>query len=174
MADDNTVQRYNKDDRAMAKSQHSKSMKFVDYKCIHRVTDSVYICLPLNTKKDYIEGGVVYKKRKYPEDYNFTTYKIINTGSRWSCDCQGFVTKSKRANTIPTCSHVVALEIFLKRDPEVIVLNYLREKKVLVTKSTIKNNVPLKSSVVNRVLRDLRKRKIVVMVYNKKYWGLHE
>jgi hypothetical protein len=174
MVEDTTVQRYDKDKRGVAKTQDSKALKFVDFKCIHQVTDNVYICLPLNTKKDYIEGGVVYKKRKYPEDYNFTTYKIIRINDRWECDCQGFTSKQKRKDIIPSCSHILALEYYFKRDATTMVLKFLRQKKVFVTKTTIANNTGLSSSKVNQVLRALRRKKIVSMVYNKKYWGLRE
>lgn len=110
------VQYWCKHTKTLKKSQISKSKKFIKYNCLHYIgydsefnSSSTFVCLPLNTAEKVEVNGKILLKIPYPQDYNFSVYKMYkDENGDFCCNCQGFQTKLKRGET-PTCSHTGAL-----------------------------------------------------------------
>ena len=168
--DEVVVQGFDHKTWSLKKTQLEKSLKFLEYGCIRLMGDGEYLMLPLNKADSFEDGSVYQRKKPYPINYNSTGYNLFLVGGFWTCNCQGYVTKKKKGE-IPFCSHVQALRIFLHQDKESKLVEYLRRKQVFVRKETIMRELDMKRDMVSKLLTSLKKRKVVVL-YKKKYWGL--
>lgn len=76
-------------------TQRHKAETFLELDLIQYASEGKFLCLPI-------------------EGYNTRTYVMKREESRWVCNCQGFVMKSKALESglspnIPFCSHLLAL-----------------------------------------------------------------
>lgn len=126
------VQYWSRHTKELKNSQVRKALTFLKYDCIRylgepfeqleefrrlkeRYPDAkhIFVCLPLNTKPYHDFLGIRLPKEPYIQDYNFSEYIIYkNKEGTFECNCQGFQSKKKRGELIPSganCSHVLAL-----------------------------------------------------------------
>ena len=127
------IQRYSKELQELLATSNTKIQKFLDHECLKdlgydmREDCHFYLCLPLDKKEKviYIKRDLsgetqrfLLEKKPCSSNYNSSTYEIRLDKSQWSCNCQGWITKSRRGEMPPHgigCSHIKAVLIAMKQ-----------------------------------------------------------
>lgn len=125
------VIRYSAEQRKLYGSLYLKALKFVNFKCIHYISDKhlykgegkAYIILPLNLNEVHNYKEHIFAKIPFNTNYNFTAYIVTVTYNKDSkmnflhCNCQGWKDKDNKGEFEPEgvmCSHSLALKLYWK------------------------------------------------------------
>lgn len=84
---------YDHETRTLQGSQYDKARKLLALDLIKRTTESSFLIFPI-------------------PGYNKRTYTVEHSGASWKCNCQWNATKGR------TCSHIIAANLFIKKERE--------------------------------------------------------
>jgi len=111
------VQYWCRHTKELKNTQVNKALQFVRFNCLHYIGNNRFVCLPLNTEKEWSfkldDAKMCISKKPFDTDYNRSEYIISRLpGGTFECNCQGWQSKARRGEAIKdgaNCSHVLAL-----------------------------------------------------------------